>query len=428
MQQANAQSGDGPSIEAENIDEALIHRARNDLIFRTQGTAIFTICVVVLAFAYIIREDVASVPLSIWTFVCILTYLLRYLIYRSYIRAEDTAKSSSHWQTIFSSATGISGLCWGMSMFVTFPEDSINHQLLQILLLVIISAATTVTHSAYRWAGIAFSIASLLPAAIKLFMLQEDGYSQLGFFLLLFIFVMFSSAKYLNEIANRMFMLSYENSSLIQELKTTNSTLKDKNLQLEETKQELSAANDSLQKLATTDALTNLTNRRKFEALVQVKWQRCVESSTPISLMLVNIDMFKQYNDFYGQRKGDSCMVMLSDLLSSMPEVNRKGDCLARYSGDEFAVLLVDADANYAKSIAEKIRRDVELLRISRAEMPHELSPWVTVSIGVATEAEFSECSYDELLTKVDRALFEAKRRGRNTVVSAEQSSATQSS
>lgn len=408
-----------PGLESENVDEALIHRARNDLIFRTQGSAIFTICVVVLAFAWIIKDDVGRVALVVWALVCILTYLFRYLIYRSYLRAEDSAKSSSHWQTIFSTASGVSGLCWGLSMFVTFPEESLNHQLLQILLLVIISAATTVTHSAYRWAGTSFSVAALLPAAVKLFMLQEDGYSQLGFFLLLFIFVMFSSAKYLSEIANRMFMLSSENNNLIKELTETNGTLKGKNQELEDAKRELSAANDNLQKLATTDALTNLTNRRKFEALVQVKWQRCVESTTPISLLLVNIDMFKQYNDFYGQRKGDSCMVMLSDLLSNMPEINRKSDCLARYSGDEFAILLVDADERYAQSMAEKIRRDVELLRISRAEMPHELSPWVTVSIGVATESEFSECSYDELLTKVDRALYEAKRQGRNKIVAA---------
>lgn len=406
----------GQIRESIAIDESRIHRAKNDLIFRTQGTAILTICIVVVAFAYIVKKDVSLVPLVLWTSFTVFTYLVRYLIYRSYLRADEISKCSSHWETIFTSSSGLSGFAWGISVFAVFPASSLNHQMLQILLLVIISSATTVTHSAFRWAGVLFTLTCLIPATIKLFMLKADGYSQLGFFLLLFIFVMLSSAKYLSEIANRMFMLSYENNSLIAELQETNGTLQDKNQQLEETKRDLSAANDNLQKLATTDALTNLTNRRKFEALVQVKWQRCVEAKTPISLLLINIDMFKQYNDFYGQRKGDTCMVMISEMLSQMPEINRKSDCLARYSGDEFAVLLVDADAEYAGRVAEKIRADVEYLRISRAEMPHELSTWVTVSIGAATELNYTESSHDDLLTAVDKALYQAKRKGRNQV------------
>ena len=398
------------------LDKELIQRARNDLIFRTQGSAITVICMVIVCVAFLIRHDVNVVALPIWALATVATYLVRYLIYRRYQLAPEEDKQSESWQNAFTVSSAVSGIAWGLSVFVVFPESSLNHQMLLLLVMVFLSAATTVTHSAFRWAGISFTLFCLAPAVIKLLMLNQKGYSELGIFLFLFIVVMLASAKSLSEIANRMFMLSYENNVLISNLKDANAELVSKNDLLEETKKELSTANDSLQKLATTDALTNLTNRRKFEALVQVKWRRSMEKKTPISLLLANIDMFKQYNDFYGQRKGDTCMVQLSDLLQHTPELNRQGSCLARYSGDEFAVLLLDADAPYALRVAEKLRRDVEALRISRAEMPHELSPWVTVSVGVATESVFNDNSYEDLLQRTDRALHQAKRKGRNCV------------
>ncbi|MFT7558644.1 MAG: diguanylate cyclase (GGDEF)-like protein [Flavobacteriales bacterium] len=403
-----------PSLET--FDETLVHRARNDLVFRTQASAIVTICVVVLAFSYILYGDVPHIALVVWASLTMSSYALRYVIYRNYHASTDEQKSLGHWQTLFTFSSALSGFLWGISIFVVFPENSLNHQMLQILLMVILSAATTVTHTAYKWAGVLFSVFCLVPAVIKLFLIDESGYSELAYFLVLFVLIMFSSAKYLSQIANRMFMLGYENEVLIRELKLTNGDLHHKNEQLEETKKDLSAANDSLHRLATTDALTNLTNRRKFEALVQVKWNRCLEQGVPISLVLINVDMFKQYNDFYGQRKGDSCLVLIAEALSQIPELNKQGDCIARYSGDEFAVLLINERKDAAIKTAERIRSDIEYLRISRAEMPHELSTWITVSVGVSTEENFDNGSYDNLLERVDGALIQAKRNGRNQI------------
>lgn len=396
------------------IDDAILNRARNDLIFSAQGPALFIIALVIGVLGFTIKKDVDLSLLIAWCGICLASYFIRYLLCFRYARTNGEEKSLSKWENYFTASSAASGLVWGAGAFLIFPEGEKNHQMLMILLMVILSAATTVTHSTFRWATLGFSFLCLGPLAAKLFLLDGEGYAQIGLFILLFLSLMASSSVQLNRTANRVFALSHENAKLIGNLTSSNDELMQKNVQLQHTKEELSHANDSLQKLATTDALTNLTNRRKFEGLTRVKWQRCAEKTVPLSILLVNIDMFKQYNDFYGQRKGDSCLVQLGAHLSQIPEINRKGDCVARYSGDEFAILLINANAEFSRKIAEKIRHESELLRISRAEMPHDSSPWVTVSVGVATEVEFESSSYETLFEYADKALYRAKRDGRN--------------
>ena len=402
--------------DLQSVDEALVRKARNDLVYSGQGSAIAIICAVILFYAWSIREDVYWVSLVAWTTVCLASYLYRLALYRSYNRASDDIKSRPYWELSFTLASAVSGIVWGASAFLIFPEHTPNYQMLMILLMVILCAATTVTHVAYRWASLAFTTTCLIPLMAKMFLLGGAGFNQLGLFLLFYWFVLASSAKLLVGISNRMFELNRENNRLIVDLKYSNSELKNKNVLLEKAKVELGVANDRLQKVATTDALTNLTNRRKFEALLKVKWRRCSDSKTPISLLLVNIDMFRSFNDFYGQRKGDACLAQIAELLSRIPEINRSSDSVARYSGDEFAILLVDADYAYASHVAEMLRSEIERLRIPRSEIPGEPMSWLSVSIGVNTEHEYVDSSSEEIIANADKSLQRAKRSGRNSI------------
>ncbi len=398
------------------VDERVLCRARNDLIFGSQGSAILVICAVILSLTYFLLPYVELQALVAWTVVCLCSYGLRYALCMRYSRAGIEMQSGGFWRRLFVMSCALSGAIWGLSVFVIYPESSPNHQMLQIILVVILCAATTVTHSAVRWAGASFTLCSLLPITGFLFFKHEEGFIELGLYILLFMLTMLSAGTFLARSVDKLFMLSHTNTRLVHDLTVKNQELSDNNDQLYAAKQALRQANDDLQKLATTDALTGLTNRRKFEALAKVKWQRAAEQREPVALLLINVDKFKQYNDFYGQRKADSCLVQIGEYLQHAPEVNRKGDCLARYNGDEFAVLLVNADLHYATKVAEKIRQGIELLRISRAEMPHELSPWVSVSIGVASEEVFEAGTYEDLFERADRALYLAKRQGRNQV------------
>ena len=405
-----------PTQQQLEIDESIANRSRNIFILANQKTSIVMVLFVVAALFFVLKSSVDPIALYSWTAVCVLTYMLRYALCVSFNNSSDDDKAEVKWERWFTAIVGATGCVWGASAFLIFPEGAMNHQLFLVLVIVILSAGAIVTHSVYKAASVAFAVASVSPIILKFLLFSEDGLSEIGVILTLFLILMVYYSAQLRKIGNKLFFLSYENNKLILDLKSSNAELVEKNELLSHTQQALREVNDELQKLATTDALTGLTNRRRFEALTKVKWARCAESKSPLSLMIINIDRFKQYNDFYGQRKGDSCLISIGELLRNTPEINRPGDSLARYSGGELAVLLVDANESYAQAAAEEIRRGVEKLRLSRAELPNEISPWLSVSIGISTECEFRDRSCEDMFSLADDALHRAKKAGRNQV------------
>ena len=399
-----------------DIDPSVVNRARNNFILNYQKANIWVVVVVIIIFTWVIKSVVPIEVLLPWAGTCCLTYFARYWVCHAFSKCPEEEKGDVKWERLFAITVIASGVVWGASAFLIFPEDSKNHQILLVLLIVFLSSGTIATYSAYKLASVGFTFACLLPFLAKFLLLEEEGLTETALFLVMYLVVMITSGKTLRRNANKIFLLSYENNKLIYDLQISNTKLTEKNTLLSETQAELREVNEELQKRATTDALTGLTNRRRFEALAKVKWSRCAEDRSPLSLMIINIDHFKQYNDFYGHRKGDSCLIGISEMLGRIPEINRSGDAIARYSGDEMAVLLVNADEKYAYIAAETIRKNVERLRISRAELPNEISPWLSVSVGIATEEEFRDRGLEELFLLADEALHKAKRGGRNRV------------
>ena len=402
------------ALEIDDFNQKIIDRSRNDLVFTSQHSTIYLLVISTLIFALVIRTSVDVTMLFIWTLVALASYAARLYLCWCYSNADDDKKASPDWRRMFTMVSAFAGLIWGVGAFMIFPVDSANHQMVMIILVVILAAVSTVTHSAFRWASVSFILTSLTPLTVRVFIENSAGYDAVCFFMVVFSLVMLSSGEFLFRMTNKMFLLSTENAKLIRDLKSSNTQLANRNTNLLQSKDELNAINDDLQKLATTDTLTNLTNRRRFEALAKMKWCRAAEEKTPLTLVLVNIDLFKPYNDFYGKRKGDNCLIKISACLEQLPDINRHGDSVSRYSGDEFAILLFDATESYAKKVAERIRCEVEAIQISCAEMPYESSPWITVSVGVSTETEFMESTFEDMFERVDKALHKAKRGGRN--------------
>jgi diguanylate cyclase (GGDEF)-like protein len=178
-------------------------------------------------------------------------------------------------------------------------------------------------------------------------------------------------------------------------------------------KESAEAANRALQLLSYKDGLTGVWNRRQFDAQLAIAWQHRAETHTPLSLMLIDVDCFKQYNDTYGHQAGDDCLRRVARALSST--CNRPTDLVARYGGEEFAVLLPGADSRDAQVVAEAVRAAVEGLGI-----PHTLSkagPYVTISVGVATDVPEAQETWHPFIAEADQALYAAKATGRNRVV-----------
>jgi diguanylate cyclase (GGDEF)-like protein len=163
-------------------------------------------------------------------------------------------------------------------------------------------------------------------------------------------------------------------------------------------------AEDKLEELATTDALTGLKNRRKFDAAIDAEWRRAMRQKTPVALLMIDADHFKAYNDTFGHQAGDQMLVGIAICITD--SVRRVGDCAARYGGEEFAVLLPGLSAVEALRVAEAIRLKVQ-----------QWSDDTTVSIGIASVTPAPALEWSMLVKAADNALYAAKADGRNRSV-----------
>jgi diguanylate cyclase (GGDEF)-like protein len=179
--------------------------------------------------------------------------------------------------------------------------------------------------------------------------------------------------------------------------------------QLAERERELRAANHHLEEIALLDGLSGLPNRRNFDARLAATW-RTAKPESPISLLMMDVDHFKLFNDTQGHPEGDHCLRAIGKALESAV---RCGDFVARYGGEEFVVLLPGIGAAEALEVAERSRSAVEALRIGHAAAPSGL---VTLSVGIATLTPEEAAGAQALIEAADAALYEAKRGGRNTV------------
>jgi diguanylate cyclase (GGDEF)-like protein len=168
-------------------------------------------------------------------------------------------------------------------------------------------------------------------------------------------------------------------------------------------------AEEQLEELATTDALTGLKNRRKFDTTIETEWRRAVRHRAPLALLMIDADHFKSYNDNHGHQAGDQMLIGIAICITD--SVRRAGDCAVRYGGEEFAVLLPGLSESDALGVAETIRLKVE-------SWSGEVTP-ATVSVGVASVTPARDTDWSGLLHAADKALYAAKAAGRNRCITA---------
>lgn len=180
-------------------------------------------------------------------------------------------------------------------------------------------------------------------------------------------------------------------------------------LQVEQRTAELEAANQRLRHLSATDALTGVANRRRFDEALDAEWKRAFRHGEQLSILMIDVDHFKDYNDEFGHQQGDDCLKQIADAIAGTPK--RAGDIVARYGGDEFAVILPSTQAEHALTIAETARMAVEQLDI-RCKSAVQL----TLSIGIATAMPAAGSTKDALLAAADDAVYRAKHAGRNRI------------
>jgi diguanylate cyclase (GGDEF)-like protein len=169
----------------------------------------------------------------------------------------------------------------------------------------------------------------------------------------------------------------------------------------------------AVEALAATDALTGLANRRRFDECMASEWRRGMRQREPLSMLLIDVDLFKSYNDVYGHVRGDSCLKLIAE--AAMDVVVRPGDLVARFGGEEFAVILPNTSSAGAREVADLICGEVRRRNLTHSGNPTGM---LTVSVGCGTMVPSLGQHIVNLIEMSDEALYEAKRGGRNRVCS----------
>jgi diguanylate cyclase (GGDEF)-like protein len=182
--------------------------------------------------------------------------------------------------------------------------------------------------------------------------------------------------------------------------------------QLSQREKELVATNDRLTVIASIDMLSGLANRRGFQSRLDFEWMKAQQYNSELSLLMIDVDHFKLYNDTYGHPEGDACLTRLGEALAGIA-ADTMGFA-GRYGGEEFCLLLPNTDSLKALAIGETVRAAVQSLGIPHVTSSHKT---VTVSVGVAATLPNDTQRPGDLIEAADAALYAAKHRGRNTVV-----------
>jgi len=177
---------------------------------------------------------------------------------------------------------------------------------------------------------------------------------------------------------------------------------------------QLKSDNYKLEMLSICDGLTGISNRRHFDQYLEVSYKSSMRSDKPLSVIMIDIDFFKLYNDNYGHIKGDDCLIKVAK--SMVDSIKRPLDLVSRYGGEEFAVVLPETDDKGATIVAEEIRKGIEALGLNHDYS--SVAPYITISLGVATGSVAKAYSIEDLIDAADKALYKAKDSGRNSVIS----------
>ena len=177
---------------------------------------------------------------------------------------------------------------------------------------------------------------------------------------------------------------------------------------------DLNELNEHLEKLSSLDGLTGIPNRRLFDDIYETEWKRAQRNGTPLSVIMMDIDYFKLFNDTYGHAEGDKCLQKIASALSS--EAKRSMEIVARYGGEEFVAVLPGSDIKGGKIVADNMQRAVEDLNIPHLES--KISNYVTISLGLAVSQSLvrGKDTPQDLLHRADNMLYKAKDQGRNRV------------
>ncbi|MCE3043720.1 GGDEF domain-containing protein [Legionella sp. 16cNR16C] len=369
---------------AKKVKEKLLEH----LFDNTAKAITFTLILALLIIFYLSYQDIPLTQTGLWLGILCAILILRLVIAILAIKSPQRSEFF-YWTLII---TGfLLGAMLGLFFWSFYWEMSISQRMILLLFFAGLATGSTISMAASPLSYAAFVLPNFLPIILRFLMDSHDDSRLVAIVLIIFL-------SYLGVIFNANKKMLRKNIILLAHESELNS-------QLEQFNQKLSI-------VSITDELTQLANRRYFQERLIADWIRAKRASLPLTLMIIDIDYFKECNDNYGHLYGDECLKEIAKALTEV--VKRQTDLAARYGGDEMVVILYNTSLNDSEQFAMRLKEAIDSLNIKNEYSP--ISNRLTVSIGVANTIPAIDDDYESLFTRADKALYEAKLNGRNCI------------
>ena len=326
-----------------------------------------------------------------WTALLVVVTGARFRTLQAFRKAATNAGLDyAPWKNYFVAGACAAGVVWGASGVILFHADSFPHQVVLVFVLGGMVAGAVPLLSSVGRSYWCFAIPVVAPISLRMLAVGDSIHLIMGLMIAIFGVAMLATSAQVHRVFSDSERLRRELLSSIE-------------------------LGHALENLVRLDSLTGIPNRRLFEEELGKEWGRSERDSEPLSIIIADIDHFKEYNDLYGHPAGDSCLTRVAQAMHGA--LSRPGDLVARLGGEEFAFLLPQTDLRGAISVAEQVRD--RILALNLAHEATEVAKQVTLSFGVASSDSDSISSAAELVRAADVALYGAKRRGRNQIATA---------
>jgi len=381
-----------------NADDVSTHRNDNHKVRPELIPALFAQPFVVFCtnFSFItiyslwLFKEVNKSHLFAWYASCIFIFLCRSTLHYVYLN-KPYKLQQQQWMRIWSILTVLLSLAYAYMFIIFTPLDKPEYQVMVLAALAMCTATTVVgyassMHGIYCYIGPYSLLTAIYFLSLDSFLSNVVGISIIGFSVVIVVLMLEVSKVFISAVE-----LNYENKLEIEKR---------------------NVVEKQLFKISRIDALTGLYNRRYFDEIIDHEIARASRSESALTLMIIDIDFFKDYNDYYGHIAGDKCLQQVSELLQS--QITREGDVLSRYGGEEFTVILPYTNNARAIEFAIKLHDFVQAQQIPHLASKLESEKVLTVSIGVVSVCPNPHTKASLLIQRADEALYRVKQNGRN--------------
>lgn len=379
------------------IQKRHIYAEQVRILYRQTLTASLGGAVAGGVLAWMLKDEAEPTRLMAWLLTLFTAQLLiRVPSYFLFRKRQPGDQDIGPWGALYLTMTVLHGLIWGATPWLFITPEQPESLFIILLWAIGMSAASISAYAAYVRAMMAFTLPVLLPTILYLLVTPGQYNLALAVGAIIYVVVVFRAAAPINTAIVDSIRLNQELASEIEVRKDIEKQLK---------------------VMARQDGLTGLANRRRFDEVLASELARAERENYPLTLIMLDIDYFKAFNDSYGHQAGDNCLRRVSAALQAT--LKRAADLPARYGGEEFAVILPHTNPEQGLRVAEKIRAAVQALAIPNAGARIPGIGSVTVSAGVATFAGEQRGIAEAIISLADSRLYQAKNEGRNKVVAA---------